>query len=1032
MMFSLARFSSLVVALALVVQPPAVFAAVEAKNTEPKNAVAKPAGPKSPVSPEESLRWFDLDPGLRIELAAAEPEVVDPVTVRFDEAGRMWVAEYRDYPNGPAAGGKPLSRIKLLEDKDDDGRFETAHLFADELSFCNGLQPWNGGVIATMAGRIAFLKDTDGDNKADVNETWYVGFAEENPQLRVNHPRFGLDNHIYVANGLKGGSVTNPRDPKAAPASLRAHDLKFDPRTGKYEAISGNGQFGLTFDDYGNRFVCSNRNPLMHVVLEDRYLARNPSLVVPAVMNDVADFGEKSHVYPLVQAWTTSIHHAGQYSAACGVEIYRGDALPKEYYGNAFICEPTGSLVHREVLTPAGATFTSKSPYDKREFLASRDPWFRGVYLDGGPDGALYLCDMYRAVIEHPAFMPEELKNRPDMRSGDDRGRIYRIVPKDFKRPTKKPALDKATVKELVAALDHPNAWWRETAQRLLYERQDFEDTGLELIGMILEGKSPQGRVHGLWTFDGLTRARMEADRIKYGNDHPSLLDVARRTKRVLTDALRDEHPRVREQAMILAEPHVRNELNLLTRVAEGSVDRDGRLRFQTALTLGTVAEPDDFVLNALADILVRIDDGNWTQLAVGTAAPKHAAKLLAIVLERATPTGLPAAAKRRALLRQLATAAGPQLNEVGGQTIAAALAPSQTSEEGQELVLAVAAGLGKAVGYVIVDDRLAKLRREALLAAVNPKVDKEQRLDGFAVLASTTGAKAGATSSAADGDDDQILNVVRNDPDGEIRSKALAYVASRQTPQTTKTLLSLLPKQSPAMRGQIFDALLSRKERIAALFDAVERGELKPKEMDQTRIARLSKLADPELRARGEKLFASAMPADRTKALEAYRPVLTMKADALRGKEVFKKNCAVCHKVGDVGVDVGPSIADLRTKTPEQVLTDVLQPNKAIDNNFVSYTVTTEDGLQYVGILAAETPGSVTLKLPDGKQQSILKTAIDTLESNGVSLMPEGLERNIPLQEMADVIFFVKNWRYLDGTIPDAPGSTRDGKSTK
>lgn len=1007
MKFDSARILSFVIALALVVQQSSAFPADE----------PKPAGPKSPVSPEESLRWFDLDPGLRIELVASEPEVVDPVTVRFDERGRMWVAEYRDYPNGPAEGGKPLSRIKLLEDKDDDGRYETAHVFADELSFCNGLQPWNGGVIATMAGRIAFLKDTDGDNKADVNETWYVGFAEENPQLRVNHPRFGLDNKIYVANGLRGGAVTNPRDPKAAPASLRGHDLKFDPRTGKYEAISGNGQFGLTFDDYGNRFVCSNRNPLMHVVLEDRYLARNPSLVVPAVMNDVADFGEKSHVYPLVQAWTTSIHHAGQYSAACGVEIYRGDALPKEYYGNAFICEPTGSLVHREVLTPAGATFTSKSPYEGREFLASRDPWFRGVYLDGGPDGALYLCDMYRAVIEHPQFMPEELKNRPDMRFGEDRGRIYRIVPKDFKRSTKKPALDKATVKELVAALDHPNAWWRETAQRLLYEKQDYFETALEIIEMI-SGESPQGRVHGLWTLDGITRAKMEADRIKHGNDHPLLHHTARSMNRFLSDALRDDDPRVREQAMILAEPQIRNELKLLTRVVEGAVDHDARLRFQTALSLGAVGEPDDFVLDALADVLVRVGDDNWTRIAVGTAAPKHGARLLATVIGRPTPVGPNVAEKRRALLRQLAVAAAPQLDGSGGKLIGEALRSSQTTEQGQELILAVAAGLGRRVGDVFAGEHLGVLQKDAFDAASNADVAKELRLDGLAVLTATASAK----STTAD--DEAILKLVRTDADGEIRSKALAYFASQQKPETVKTLLALLPKQSPAMRGQIFDALLSRKERITALFDAVERGELKPKEMDQTRIARLSKLADPELRARGAKLFASAMPADRTKALEAYRPVLALKADAARGKEVFKKNCAVCHKVGDVGVDVGPSIADLRTKTPEQVLTDVLQPNKAIDNNFVSYTVTTDDGLQYVGILAAETPGSVTLKLPDGKQQSILKAAIDTLESNGVSLMPDGLERNIPPQEMADVIFFVKNWRYLDGAIPDAPGS--------
>ncbi|MCE9608273.1 MAG: c-type cytochrome [Planctomycetia bacterium] len=957
-------------------------------------------GPKSPVSPEESLRWFQLDDGLRIEIVACEPEVVDPVTVRFDGSGRMWVAEYRDYPNGPAAGAAPLSRIKLLEDKDNDGRYETAHVFAEGLPFCNGLQPWNGGVIATMAGRIAFLKDTDGDNRADVNETWFTGFAIENPQLRVNHPRFGLDNCIYVANGLRGGMAANPRDPKAAPVSLRGHDLKFDPRTGCYEAIAGNGQFGLTFDDYGNRFICSNRNPMMHVVLEDRYLVRNPALVVPVVVNDVAAAGEASHVYPLVQAWTTSILHAGQYSAACGVEVYRGDALPPAYYGNGFTCEPTGSLVHRELVSPAGATFAGKWAQEGREFLASRDPWFRGVYLDGGPDGALYVCDMYRAVIEHPAFMPDELKNRPDLRSGDDRGRIYRIVPKDFKRPEKPPTLDRASAAELVQALEHPNAWWRETAQRLLVERQD-EAAVILLKTMIAEGKSAQARVHALWALQGQGAL----------------------AKETIAVALADKHPRVREQAVLLAESFVAVDADIRSQVAANARHEDGRLRFQTALTLGAVGSPDEATLEALADIIERADDVAWTRLAVGTAAPKDAARLLAIVIGRTKPTDPAEAMKRRSLLRELAVAAGPQIDQTSGKVVRQALTPWETSEEGQELLLAVASGLAKRLAVVFDEAKVDALRKEAFSLVVNSKVEKEQRLDAFTILTAIA-AHPSESPAASIADAEAVLKVVSSDPDGEIRAKGLAYLSSRPMPQISTMLIAMLPKQSPAMRGQIFDVLLSRSERVAALLDAMDQGKIKPKDLDQARASRLLKSTDPKIKARAEKLLASSMPADRMKALEDYRQVLALQADARRGKEIFRKTCATCHKIGDVGVDVGPSIADLRTKTLEQVLVDVIQPNKAIDNNFVSYTVVTDDGLQFVGIIAAETPGSVTLKLPDGKQQSVLKSAIDTMESNGVSLMPEGLERNLPHQDMADVISFVKNWRYLDGSVPDAPGS--------
>ncbi len=174
--------------------------------------VAKPqAGPASPLSPAEALKHFQLDPACRIELAAAEPEVIDPVAIRFDEDGRMWVVEMRDYPHGPAEGRACPVADRVLEDRDGDGRFETATVFADKLLFVTGLQPWKGGVFVTLAGRVAYMKDTDGDGRADVDETWFTGFAEENSQLRANHPRLALDNHIYVANGLRGGKVVNVR-----------------------------------------------------------------------------------------------------------------------------------------------------------------------------------------------------------------------------------------------------------------------------------------------------------------------------------------------------------------------------------------------------------------------------------------------------------------------------------------------------------------------------------------------------------------------------------------------------------------------------------------------------------------------------------------------------------------------------------------------------------------------------------------------------------------------------------------------------
>ncbi len=320
---------------------------------------AEPTVGAPALSPHESLQQIVVDPGLAVELVACEPNVTSPVAIRFDEDGRMWVVEMRDYPTGPTKEFPARSRISLLKDKDGDGYYETATVFADDLSFATGVQPWKGGAFVTMAGKVAYLKDTDGDDRADINETWYTGFAQTNQQLRANHPTLGLDNHIYIANGLRGGTIIDARRPNAAPVSISGMDFRFDPATGEFGAVSGVGQFGLTMDDFGNRFVCTNRNPVIHVVLEDRLLKKNPLVAVPAVATDVAKAEADSRLFPIGRAWTTSNLHAGQFTAACGVEVYRGNALPHDYYGNVFTCDPTGHLVHREVMKPRGVTFES-------------------------------------------------------------------------------------------------------------------------------------------------------------------------------------------------------------------------------------------------------------------------------------------------------------------------------------------------------------------------------------------------------------------------------------------------------------------------------------------------------------------------------------------------------------------------------------------------------------------------------------------------------------------------------------------------
>ncbi|HVR83109.1 MAG TPA: PVC-type heme-binding CxxCH protein, partial [Planctomycetota bacterium] len=435
-------------------------------------AQEKPREIKSPLTPEEALVEFKVRPGLRVELVAAEPEIQSPVAAAFDEKGRLFVVEMLDYPL-PDKSKPPQGRIKMLQDKDGDGRFRTATVFAEGLLMAQGVTPWNGGILVTQAPNILFLKDTNGDGKADVRETLYSGFAVENPQLRVSFPTFAMDNWIYVANGQRGGKIKSALHPDSAPIDIGGMDFRFDPIHDRAEAVTGFGQFGLTFDDWGRRFVCTNRNHVIPLVIPNTYFQRNPFLAAPGPVTDNQGPGGAARVYPISKNWTLSSAHSGSFTAACGVFIYRGDLLPKEYEGHVFTCEPTGNLIHEEELISTGGSFAWKPPHEGVDFLASTDNWFRPVSMFPGPDGALYVVDMYRAEIEHPDWVPADLRNRFDWNHRRDQGRIWRIVPEGHRNPAPRPQLATMKTPNLVALLGHPDAWWRMTAQRLLIERQD-------------------------------------------------------------------------------------------------------------------------------------------------------------------------------------------------------------------------------------------------------------------------------------------------------------------------------------------------------------------------------------------------------------------------------------------------------------------------------------------------------------------------------------------------------------------------------
>jgi len=950
-----------------------------------------------PYSPGKAIESFHLQEGVEIELVACEPNVIDPVSIAFDEHLRMWVVEMTDYPNGPTKDAPPLSRIRLLEDKNGDGVYETATVFADKLLFVTGLQPWRGGVIVTFAGEVGYFKDLDGDGKGDLRQTWLTGFAQENPQLRANHPRLGLDGNVYVANGLRGGTVTTGEGiwkDSPAPFALGSMDLRFSPDEGKAEPVSGGGQFGLTINPWGERFLCSNRNPCFQVMIDNKETARNPYLAVPKVVTDVVPADTNSRIFPLTRAWTTSNLHAGQFTAACGVLWYQGDLLPSES-PQVFTCDPTGALVHRQGLNSTGLAYDPILTDATSEFLASTDEWFRPVDLADGPDGALYVVDMYRAVIEHPDWVPVELKNRPDERWGSDLGRIYRVRSKEAYRQKPQPLVGMETG-ELVAKLESSTGWVRQTAFRLLLERADPTARPL-LKEVVKNSKVATAAVAALWLQQNL-----------------KVLD-----EEGIEGALAHHEPRVRAAALQIVRRRMQ-ELpeRIEKRAIELAGDASVQVRFEAALTLGLAADSEE-KSRVLAKLLVEGAKDSWLVLGGLCATTNCAGSVLkeAAKLLPSEPSG-----EQLNLLTQLAELVGTRQD---GSEVEKAYGVIAEKFEQKDLptTFAVLRGLNQGavrkstsavslIGKVQQPGTAEIVKSIAGLAAEmggDAKQPEALRIEALGIV-----RLSGEGEHAA-----EAMKLVREETSTALRLAAVNTLSGIASTEVISELLEGFDAYPPSVKRGILQAMLANPERTMRLLKGVEEETVSKNEIDPLTAKQLKESNVKEVAEVSQKLFQSPSAEERAKILKEYQQVLELAGDPVKGRGLFEKNCSTCHKIGQLGQNVAPDISDSRTRLPPQLLNDILNPNQAIDNNYVSYTVLTTDGLSHVGIIAAESGSSITLKQPEGKTEIVLRSDIELIRSNGISLMPEGLEKNISIPQMADIISFIKNWRYVEENVP-------------
>ncbi len=934
------------------------FEKVEVAGLE-KPAAPAPA-PKvelasQPLSPEESAKKWHVREGYRIELVAAEPVVLDPVAFDWDELGRLWVIEMADYPLGMDGNGKAGGRVVRLEDTDGDGRYDKRHVIVSDLSYPTGILTWREGVIVTAAPDIFFIAP-DGTKKV-----LYTGFSTGNQQLRVNGLRWGMDGWVYCAAGAHHGGYNKGTQIECRltgeKIDLGSRDFRFKPDTGEFDPQSGPSQFGRARDDWDHWFGVQNSFPLWHYVLQDHYLRRNPHIIPPDPIRQL--FPRNPPVYPAssMEKRFHSFDQAGRFTSACGIEVYRDAALFTDGKAHAFTCEPFHNVVQHHLLEEEGVSFKAeRDPAEsKMDFLASEDRWCRPVMVRTGPDGGLWVADMYRYMIEHPQWLPQNGKDEllPHYREGDDKGRIWKVV-----RTSSRSGSVKAE-----ATFASANGWLRDKAQmKASWAKPDME-TVASMIEEVSRGKNAAAQAQAAWTLH------------QAGQLTPDLVKVL----------LLSEHDEVAVQGLQIAEtmPWSNHEEALLLLVNSERA-RHPRVRMQLALSTGQWS--GNWPADILALILEEAEPGSPIWGAALSSCLPHLTRISEQFAAQDDKS-------RPGILGTLLRCALATKNDKA----TAALVTRLEAQNGLEELLAVldeknlsltdfAKQLTDAKARAAVDRMNAKLQQAAESLKMAPT------MESLALLATDRGHREAVKG---------MLPELWAQTGG---AEVLRLVAKLQPKGGEQFLLQGWDQRTPALRAQILETLLSNDDWAFALLKRPE-----AKACDAATRARLLKHPKKNIAMTAEKVFADATSATRAAVVEKFKPTLRLQGDAARGKTVFASVCISCHKLDGAGLDLGPDLRSVAQHDAEKLLNSILDPGAIIEPGFMAYHCTLKSGEQLYGVIATETSASLTLKMAGNLSRSVLRSEITSLKSTGTSLMPEGLEAALTPQSLADLIAYLK-----------------------
>jgi len=971
-----------------------------------------PAG--GPVAPEEAGKRLRIQRDFEIQLVASEPLVVNPIAVEWDAGGRMWVAMTPEYPfkeTPRRVAGR--DSIVILEKSGPNGRFTTSRVFADDLVLPTGFVLYRDGVIVAQAPEILFLRDTNGDGKADKREVLFSGFGRADTHAVISNLRWGLDGWVYGCQGYSGNDSTNITNPRRRKFGRIGNGIfRFRPDGSAMEQVAsyGGNSWGIDFNWEGECFFSKANGPhLNHVVMPERFLARG-RIGNATSEKSVGDHDRVNPIFTDKRHEYVQVAPLGVFTAARGCTIYEGGAWPERYFGSAFVCEPTVHIVHEDILFRSESPTFEATRRDDAEFLAGDDLWFRPMHTRVGPDGAMYLLDFYNQAISHNdirgiAHGKGNAALRPDR--DHEHGRIWRITHRD-QRPFAVPNLATATPDELVGALQHPNAWVRLNAQRLLIETQ-ARGAAPALAALLRTNRMMYARVHALWSLHQLGSL---AD----SNLIAGLLD---RQPSVVNNALR-----------VVSELREQPSTNVIKEVVKQLKDTHERTRLDALCALGAWQPGANAITNVhklypeLKDAwsksavlgVARRAPTNFIRLSFASDKPEYRELVTPliedIIAARDTATagwvlghvaraGGGADKLKIAVLnvfaRNLATFSPPWTTNIEAALKALARADNRTVRVAAFPLAAHFDQPGLFAG------RSEAWRTNLLADLSNDKLKEEDRIALLTSLMTVPSLHPAVLARV-----DALLSQPKGAPGG-IQKAAVTELGRLTNRAAAEVLIKDFTKLNTENRQLAFSTLLRYPRWGLALLDALERRTIKLSDLGVQGASRLLTHPDRTVARRASVVIESIQgPPNREKdaLIAKVLPALSQAADLKNGREQFEKNCTICHKFGDKGKELGPDLTGIGLNAPGVLLLHILDPNRVVEGNFISCNIITKKGEEYSGLIKTENTESLTLKNLEG--ESVLRHAdIASRRSSGLSLMPEGME-TLGEKNLRDIIAYM------------------------